>query len=324
VGTFLPNLFLNDLVDDFGIWQHTDGTNILYNEGYALDDAARGLLFTLSNNDLDRSEVLFSYIIKSQSSDGFYGFANQNRQFSPIIASDDATGQVVWAAGYAVSKNFHNKKARQLIIDATSSLRSSKYVRGYAYALLGAIYSDEKLANQYYEELKSFFDKKDDDWPWPESALRYGNAIVPYAFLRYSFVYSNKIAAKTGCKILRFLEERCTHNRQRGPIGNTNGWLPQGTDKVPTYSQQPIDSAYMLWAWLASYQLSGDESERQKANDWMKWFEGDNVAKTQMYDPRNMQCFDGINPESVNFHSGAESNICFLLSKYMLDKNITI
>ena len=323
MGKFPSTPYFDNLIDDFGIWQHTDGKIILREEGYALDDAARGLLVTLALGRTEQSDVLLSYILKSRAKTGFYGFAKPDRQFIPAIASDDATGQTIWAAGYALSKNFRSDEAKQLITDITAYLDKTEYMRGYAYALLGAIYVNQELANHYYEKLRSFFDATDNDWPWPEPVLTYGNGIMPYAFLRYGLVYGNKSAIKLGRKLLLFVEDCCTKGRQRGPIGN-DGWLPKGTAVAPTYSQQPIDAAYMIWAWLAAYQISGDESDKKLSQAWMKWFEGDNVAKTQMYDPNDMRCFDGIDSIGVHYHSGAESNICLLLSKYMLAENLTI
>ena len=54
--------FFDTLIDDFGIWQHTDGQAILRHEGYALDDAARGLLLCLALNRTSQAEVLFDYL----------------------------------------------------------------------------------------------------------------------------------------------------------------------------------------------------------------------------------------------------------------------
>jgi hypothetical protein len=288
-----------------------------------LDDAARGLLLTLALGRLKQSEVLLSYIIKSRAKDGLYGFAGPDRKFIPNIASDDATGQVIWAAGYALSKNFHNNEVMRLITELTPYLDKTKYVRGYTYALLGAIYVNKELAEHYYKKLRTFFDDTDDDWPWPEPVLTYGNGIIPYAFLRYALVYGDESAVQLGRKILLFLEERCTYRRQRGPIGN-DGWLPRGAEVAPTYSQQPIDAAYMVWAWLAAHQLSGSISDKEHSEAWMQWFEGNNVIRAKMYDPQDMRCFDGIDSWGVHYNSGAESNICLLLSKYMLIENVTI
>lgn len=323
--------YFDSLFDDFGIWQHTNGTDILREEGYALDDATRGLLFTLMLGRSEQSEVLLSYIQKSRTQNGFYGFAGSDRQFIPATASDDATGQVIWAAGYAYSKNFHHDEVLQLVTDTAAYLDKTEYVRGYAYALLGAVYISQELAEYYYRKLLTFFDGTDDDWPWPEPTLTYGNGIMPYAFLRYGLVYGDKSAVQIGRKILLFLEKCCTQNRQRGPIGN-DGWMTKEARVAPVYSQQPIDVAYMIWAWLAAYQISGEASDKENYMAWMRWFEGENIAGGIMYDLQTLKAYDGINPigadhsdqRGINYHSGAETNVCFLLSKYMIDNNTTI
>jgi hypothetical protein len=323
VALFPPSLYIDNLIDDFGIWQHSDGKVILREEGYALDDAARGLLFTLAQGRTDQSEVLFSYLEKSQSKDGVLGFSDANRHFLPKFASSDAIGQTIWAAGYAISKNFHVTESKKIVTGLAANLDKTKNVRGFAYALLGLVYVDDELARHFCHKLLSFFDNVDDDWPWPDPALTYGNGIIPYAFFRYALVFGDKQLTEVGTKILFFLEASCTHNRQRGPIGN-NGWHPRGVNVVPKYSQQPIDAAYMIWAWLAYFQLTGDLSAKENAKAWMGWFEGHNIANTRMYDPKDMRCFDGIDSIGVHYNSGAESNICLLLSKYMLAENKTI
>ena len=325
MGVFSPTPYFDSLIDDFGIWQHTDGAVILREEGYALDDAARGLLLTLSFGRTNQSEVLWSYIIKSQTQTGLLGFARSNRHFIPAFASNDANGETIWAAGYALSKGFHKKEATHLLTELIRCLDKMDYMRGYAYALLGAIYINDSIAKSCYVKLQVFFSgiDIDGDWPWPDSVLTYGNGILPYAFLRYALVCSDKKAEVFGRKLLIFLERCCTAGRQRGPIGN-DGWLRKGSGVAATYSQQPIDTSYMAWAWLAAYQLSGDASDKRNGEAWMRWYEGDNVASARMYDPKSLSCFDGIDDIGVNYHSGAESNICFLLSKYMLGEGKTI
>ena len=243
--------YFDSLIDDFGIWQHTDGRKILREEGYALDDAARGLLLTLARDQMQQSETLFSYIEQSRAQNGFYGFADESRQFLPGIASSDATGQVIWAAGYAISRGFRVEVARQLVDHAAKYLDTTKYMRGFAYALLGAVYIDSNMARDYYVKLRAFFDDVDDDWVWPEPTMTYGNGIMAYAFLRYALIYKDKDALELGLRVLNFVEDKCTHNRRRGPIGN-DGWMSKGDETAPTYSQQPIDTAYMIWAWLTA------------------------------------------------------------------------
>jgi len=279
----------------------------------------------------DKANVLFDYILKSKRKADFFGLATDKREFIAAPASEDAVGQVLWVFGYSISVGFRVAEARETIKSITASILEMKSLRGPIYALLGAIYIDETLADIISKDIMKQFDKLDDTWFWPETTITYGNGIVPYAILRYAMVYNDKKAESLGRKILCFLEYCCTNNRIRGPIGN-DGWFTKG-DKAPaTYKQQPIDSAYMIWAWLCAYQLSNNPTDLQNAKLWMQWFEGKNITGRKMYDEKTLKAFNGIDKighnESddmgVNYHSGAETNICFLLSRWMLENEQTL
>jgi len=305
--------FLDSLIDDFGIWQHTDGQTILKEEGYALDDAARGLVACLALGKQAQAETLFSYIQKSRYKDGFYGFATADRKFINYPASDDAVGQAVWAMGYAYSLGLHPDEAKTMINDLRSTITNFPNLRGYAYAVLGTVYVDQQLSEIIINKLRAYFSDVDNDWFWPEAVMTYGNGIIPYAFLRYGLIYKDQTMAKLGQQILQFVQTKCATGRTLGPIGN-DGWLPKGDKIAPNYSQQPIDAAYMIWAWVAAYQVSGDSYCLELADQWANWFKGQNIKKEAMYDKDTLKCFDGIDESGVHYHSGAESNICWLLS----------
>jgi hypothetical protein len=316
--------FFDALIDDFGIWQHTDGQAILKKEGYALDDAARGLLVCLALNKPRQAEVLFGYIQKSCHDAGFYGFATNKRKFYRYPASDDATGQVVWAMGYAHSLGFHATEAKKIIDKCLPSVMQFDHVRGHAYALLGTVYTDKALAKQLLDKLMSFFQSADNQWLWPEPVMTYGNGVIPYVLLRYGITYDDKTVSKFGLKICKFVHKQCGLNgRLLAPIGN-DGWLPKKALTVPEYSQQPIDTAYMVWAWLAAYQYFGQARYYKLAKQWSQWFEGANIKGERMYDPTTLKCFDGIDKADVHHHSGAESNICLLLTLHLLAQQATI
>lgn len=323
--------YFDSLFDDFGIWQHTDGSTPILKEGYALDDATRGLLLCLSLGRTKQATILFNYIVNSRCGDEFYGFATDKRKFITSPASEDAKGQIVWALGYAVSLGFNKNIALDLINGMVPNLLNMESLRGFTYSLLGAIYFDEILAKMLIKELTKRFDNTTNEWPWPEDKLTYGNGIIPYAILRYALLFNDKNATTLGLKILNFLELCCTKERIRGPIGN-DGWFPKNSLAPAVYSQQPIDSAYMAWAWICAYQLSGDQNDLRNAKLWMLWFEGKNISGSLMYDSETLKAFDGINKigadhsneYGVNFHSGAETNICFLLSRWMIQTETTI
>ncbi len=315
----MSELFFDSLIDDFGIWQHSDGRHVLRSSGYALDDAARGLLLCLTTDRLAEAQILFSYIIKAQKNADFFGFATSKHRFYNFPSSEDAKGEAIWSLGYAFSKNFRPAEAKKSLELTAKNLLGMKHVRGYAYSLLGFLYSDLNLALQITKRLVEIFKSTNGGWPWPEEQLTYGNAIVPYALLRSSLVLGNKQAGALGNQVLQFIEEACTHDRQLGPIGNQN-WLKKGQVRAPDYSQQPIDAAYMVWAWLAAYQLDRKKIALARANRWLEWFEGNNIVQKRMYNPANLQCFDGIDDKGINYHSGAESNICFPLTQGLMQR----
>lgn len=315
--------FFNSLIDKFGIWQHSNGSEIYFNKGYALDDAARGLIVCLALNKVDQAETLFKYILLSWHANGFYGFATKEQSFFNFPASEDATGQALWALGYAYSLNFHKAEISKLVHKLMPLINGLSRMRGIAYALLGAIYLDIDIAHDLANKLAGLFNDLEDNWLWPENEMTYGNGIMAYALLRYAFNAEDGDVAKIGLRILKFINNQCHRNRLLSPIGN-RGWLKKNQPKVPTYSQQPIDAAYMIWAWLAAYQCSGKPIDYQSAKRWLAWFDGKNVKLKKMYDPKSLKCFDGINQTGINHDSGAESNICLLLSLHMLNTRLTI
>ncbi|MFZ2125196.1 MAG: hypothetical protein WA087_00225 [Candidatus Saccharimonadales bacterium] len=323
--------YFDSLFDDFGIWQHADGIKPIASEGYALDDATRGLVLCLTLNRMDQADVLFDYILKSKIDNILYGFSTDEHKFINAPASEDAMGQIIWAFGYAISINYRKEEAEEFINSLVPSLLSMRSLRGPVYALLGAVYIDDILASIIAENIMKRFEGLSDDWLWPEETITYGNGIVPYALLRYALVSDDKKAETLGRKALEFLEKCCTIDRIRGPIGNED-WFSKGESKPADFKQQPIDTAYMVWAWMAAYQISKNPDDLEYANLWMKWFEGDNIAGGKMYDPATLKAYNGIDrpghPESdekgVNYHSGAETNICFLLSLWMTKEQKTI
>ena len=315
--------YFDQLIDDFGIWQHTKNQQILRQHGYALDDAARGLITCLVLDKMNQASVLFEYLEKSYDGTRLYGFAHADRTFFSSPASEDATAQAVWALGYAWHLGFQKARATTLLQALRPKILNAQYVRGPAYALLGALYIDRELADQLMAKLRSFFVGTTSGWPWPEPTMTYGNGILPYAFLRYGLVTGDKSAIRDGRKLLAFIQQKCETNRPLGPVGN-EGWLPKGSNEPPDFAQQPIDAAYMIWACVAAYELSGNQSDLVLAKRWWQWYEGHNIAKTRMYNPQTLEAYDGIERAKINDDSGAESNICLLLSMKMLETKKTV
>jgi len=319
--------FFDSLFDDFGIWQHTDGTKPIASEGYALDDATRGLVCCLALGKIVQAKTLFDYILKSHIGQNYYGYSNLGQKLLKIPASDDAIGQTLWAMGYCVNQKYRTSEAREVINITSPKILKMKSLRGLCYALLGTIYVNKDLASEIVSIIIKKFDDLEDKWYWPEDVVTYGNGIVPYSLLRFALLFNNNKAKDIALRALSFLETSCTKGRMRGPIGN-DGWFKKGNALPAAYSQQPIDAAYMIWAWLCAYQNTGRNVDLNNANKWMGWFDGDNISGQPMFDKKTFQAYNGISVNNdkpvLNNHSGAETNICFLLSRWMLENHKTI
>jgi hypothetical protein len=322
----MKTTFFDSLVSDFGIWEHSDGEKPLKGEGYALDDAARALILTQLLRRTDQSNVLFDYIKKSFKDGTVYGQANEKGEFFDAPAHQDPIGQVCWAMAICWQRNFRADEAKDLFNKAKGILGKPEFMRGEAYALLGAVYIDPGWAAQIGGDLFGRFNDRPGDWPWPEDEVTYGVGVPPYALLRYAKIMGDEPAGHKAIEVLRFLDKGCRAYGQLEPIGN-QGWWPRG-GKPAQFSQQPIDVAYMIWACMAAYEFTHEQEWNDKAWEWWNWFDGKNAAGKKAYDPETGKCTDGLDgndgkPVRLSTHSGAESNICFLLAEWAKDNKQT-
>ena len=88
------------------------------------------------------------------------------------------------------------------------------------------------------------------------------------------------------------------------------------------YSQIAYIIRPMVFALLEAYNITSDSTYAIKAGKVTKWFIGQNLARTVMYNPHTGIFFDGIENENlVNKNSGAESTIEGLLSLLKISLN---
>ncbi len=309
------------ITTDFGIWQHTKNDRPRRDKGYALDDATRGLLLYLLDDRIVEAKILINYIDSSYRHDDWYGFATDEGRFFRHPASEDAVGQVAWAAALAQAAGIEKDRTQTIYQRAKSHLQAPHYLRGSAYALLGATYVDPEWATQLVGIITQKFTQTTPDWPWPETALTYGNAAVPLALLRYGRIHNDENAVQLGQRILDWIDRSCRLNHPLGPVGN-RGWFEAGMEHPAQFGQQPIDVAYMVWAYIAAYEVTGNDNDLDKAEDWLTWFHGNNVADAPVANRTNGHCFDGIDGPGhirVSRDSGAESRICYALPLWAME-----
>lgn len=308
------------LTDDFGVWQHTDGDEIHWEMGYALDDAARALIVFLDFDDKERAKVCLDYIIKSQTPKGFVGFYDEHRKPLDQLSSHDAHGLAIWALATAVERSFFAEEAQRILkASPTTRLTGKGYLRTLSYLLLAyCALKDKKRAEQIAKEIIATFKP---ELGWFEERLTYANAVMPLALLTYRRVFNIKKASLDALltKSIETLEDYCRLGVIPAPVGNRI-WQRIGNFERDIYGQQPIDPGFMVMMLVEAYRNFKAKKYARKAEEWMQWFYGDNIYKTSLITPQ-YACVDGLYalPRGVCKNKGAESTIMYLLAHTALE-----
>lgn len=304
------------LTDDFGVWQHTKGDEIDWEMGYALDDAARGLIVYLQFGDKKRAGVCLDYLEKSQTPKGLVGFFDEHRRPLDRQSSHDAHALAVWALATAIQYGFQPERAQALLnkIDVSEQLEKG-YLRTLAYLLLAyCALGDKSRASRIAKQLwKSYIPRLG----WFEERLTYANAALPLALLRYRRLFeSTKKSDEKLKKTLDVLEEYSRIGVIPAPVGNRI-WQRLGAVERDVYGQQPIDAGFMVLALVEAYETFREPRYLTQAGEWMEWFHGNNIYKANLISDTNA-CADGLNamPRGVCQNKGAESTIVYLLAHH--------
>ncbi len=306
---------LNWLTDDFGVWQHTKGDEIHWEMGYALDDAARGLIVFLEFGDKKRAKVCLEYLKKSQLPNGtFIGFFDEHRQPLDTGSSHDARALAIWALAVCIEQGFHAAEAQEILETVPEDdLLEKGYIRTLAYLLLAYC----ALRNKAKAELiaKKMWARYIPGLGWFEERLTYANAVLPWALLRYRRLFGgSKRRDEQLKKAIALLEDYCRIGVIPAPVGNRI-WQKVGAAERDIYGQQPIDAGFMVLMLVEAYETFKDSSYRLAANDWMEWFYGNNIYKANLISDQHA-CIDGLYalPRGVCKNKGAESTIVYLLA----------
>lgn len=312
--------FLDSLLDDFGVWQHTNRGVLNKEEGYALDDSARALIvYILFKND-KAARICLTYLEKSVKEHQFIGFFDKDRKEVVFPSSDDAFGLAVWALSFAIKNSFEVQRCEAILskIDIDSVIHSN-HTRAIAYLLLSYSYlNNREKADTLYSVLKEKFESVSGGWF--EDHLYYGNAVIPYALLIYinAFGIKNDASENILTTSIRTLEKEMKIGVIPSPVGNRK-WHQIGAHYRDVYGQQPIDAGYMVLMYVELFKYSKKELDLDKAKDWMEWFYGNNIWKKSMISDLGA-CSDGLDEGGISENHGAESTIVYLWAKKSLEQ----
>lgn len=336
---------LHALTDYTGILQHARFNVPDRNHGYCTDDNARALILTvmLQNEvqDVDEVNRLSSIYLSfldyayNPANERFRNFMNYERQWLEKEGSQDSIGRSIWALGYTSAYtnvcNFHHH-SNHLFKRSLHAATHLTHPRSIAYALLGLTHHAKvhnepeviQLLKDLSSKLYSFFDNTiENEWPWFEPKVSYGNSRVPHAMILAGTHLQDKEMQQRGIKILDWLIEKQFTDGIFSPIGN-DGWLtPEGKAR---FDQQPLEAHGMIDACLQAEEITNDGRYGEYAIRAFHWFTGENDCSQPLYDFATGGCRDGLHPEGVNLNQGAESTLSWLMSLldisfYLREKN---
>ena len=275
---------------------------------------------------LSKIRTYMSFLKHAQTDTGhFHNFMSYERRFIDSEGTDDTLGRVIWGLGTVVRWGASQRMrdlAQNMMERAAPRVEQLESPRAKAYAVLGFHHLLDRYAGAsrfrwLLEKLTddlvaSFKIHKTQDWRWFEDSLTYGNSKLPEALLRAYQDTEKKELLDVAIEALDFL----THVQWNGVyfelIGN-RGWYTKDGKKA-TIGQQPIDAAYLVEAFVAAYQVTGQEKYLVNTYHAFEWFLGRNRINEALYDFADGSVADGIDSSGVSANQGAESVVCFLLA----------
>lgn len=321
-----PLTHLKRLTTKEGLVQHADLDVPDPAHGYSLDDNARAMIVALWHyrqyNDqsvVRLLEIYFRYLKRVEKEGGsFHNFLSFTEQILDSEGSEDSIGRTIWALGEMI-RSCPDEALRQQAIHIFKQANihhhlNHPHLRTKAYILLGLLAAGEiSEAKLWADKLVSYYQKNvDADWQWFENYLSYANAVLPYALAEAGRILNDSSYGKIASISFDWLDRISRIDGRPAPIGEKGWYFKNG--KKAEYDQQPVDTAKMVLAAVALFQVTKSSHYLDKAIEWMSWYEGNNSQGAIVLSPLTNGVYDAVTDGGVNKNQGAESIVTYLLA----------
>ncbi|MFB3389685.1 glycosyltransferase [Flavobacterium sp. LAR06] len=334
---------IKKLTTDLGIIQFSKISIPDLESGYTLDDNARALIafcmhykLTKDKDDLPYILIYLDFIERCQKPKGnFMNYVDQeNREHieqNAEVNLEDSNARGLWALGTVVSMTdilpeSFSKKASKVLLNSLKWAETIQSPRSIGFATKGLYLYHTAVPNLYVAAIINKLNAKllsnyeihaSSDWKWFENYMTYGNGILPESML-FAYLVTNKpIYKKVAMDSLDFLMSKMFVNKNFKVISN-NGWLHKG-EEPKEYGEQPIDVAYTIHTLNSFYVAFGTPEYKHKMKTAFNWFLGKNHLNQIMYNPVSGGGYDGLEKENVNLNQGAESTVCYLTARLLIE-----
>lgn len=309
------------LSDGVGLFEHARYTLIRREHGYCVDDVARGLVVLARAEDLDDQllalgELYLQFVVDAQAGDGrFRNRRHVDGRWTDGPTVEDCWGRALWGLGAAAARV--PEWTDQALLHFTSGAdRRSPDVRAMAFGALGAAevlarWPQHPGARALLADTATMIGRPAPDalWPWPETRLRYANAVLPEVLMAAGRHLDSAQATADGLRLLEWLwsVETAGGRVSVTPVG---GWAPG--EPRPGFDQQPIEVAALADACARAFDLTADDRWRDAVVRCGAWFGGDNDAGVSLMDLASGGGHDGLHRIGRNENEGAESTLALI------------
>jgi len=161
---------------------------------------------------------------------------------------------------------------------------------------------------------------REKNWEWFEEYMTYANSILPEAML-YAYLSTGKESYKRAAlQTFDFLLSKMFVDGQLRVISN-RGWYQKGSEPNK-FGEQPIDVFCIIQTLDIFYKTFNIPQYKKLMQKAFGWFLGDNHLSQLVYNPLTGGCGDGLEKENVNLNQGAESTVCYLMARLIMERNL--
>ena len=318
--------------------------------GYTLDDNARAMVAmcmhykkTLDLHDLQYIKTYLEFIAFCIQPDSrFLNYVNEKKEFTEQNFEtnlEDSNGRAIWALGYLIAMG--DLLPEELILQAEILMDFSLInileihsTRAMAFIIKGLYYrnsvrkniGDIILISQLGNRMmQMYLHESEENWPWFESYLTYGNSILPEAMLCAYMATKEPVYREIAKSSFDFLLSKIFVKDQIKVISN-KGWLQRGADNHHEIigGEQAIDIAYTVMALDKFNEVFPEENYESKMKTAFSWFLGNNHLHQIIYNPCTGGCYDGLEDTYINLNQGAESTVSYLMARLTMEEKVNL
>jgi glycosyltransferase involved in cell wall biosynthesis len=345
--TFPPiNLdHFKNLTTPFGMIQFSKINQPDIDSGYTLDDNVRAMIaicmhyeLTSDAEDLKYIRLYLDFIAFCVQPSGYFlNYVDEHKSFTDQNESSnlaDANGRAIWALGFLISKSEILPgdvvtQAETILQQVMPRIELMHSTRAMAFAIKGLCYCHGKtkvpvpssLINVLGDRLVAMYKhESEENWEWFEGYLTYGNSLLPEAMLHAWLITKEPIYKDIALESFAFLLKN-TFNEDGIQVISNRSWWKKG-QTTASFGEQPIEVTYTILSLAKFYEVFKDEEYLNKMQVAFNWFLGKNHLGQIIYNPCTGGCYDGLEEEQVNLNQGAESTVCYLMARLVMEDNM--